>query len=137
MFRPILLLFLLLAGCAPYTDAQLALITHARRGVELVDQAQHERGQLVEQYHRLQRRHLDDAFDDDVRERASLDPAWVIEHRRAYAMALDALAAQQAASRDAAAATAGNLRAIEQSLERLESLVSLPTRLLADLETRP
>lgn len=137
MLRHFLFIPLLLTGCAPYTDAQLALITQARRGLELIEASHDERAQLIDHYHRLQRRNLDDAFDDDVRERASLDSAWVIEHRRAYATALDALAEQQAASREAAAATAGNLRAIEQSLERLESLVSLPSRILADLETRP
>lgn len=137
MYRFVLILFVLLGGCTPYTDAQLALITQARRGLELVDQAQYERAQLIERYHQLLRQTLDDAFDDDVRERGALDPAWVIEHRRAYAAALDALAAQRIASRDAHAATAANLHAIAQSLDRLESLTSLPSRLLADLEVRP
>jgi len=137
MHRTLLLLPFLLAGCAPYADAQLALITQARRGLQRVEAAQAERAKLVEQYHRLQRVSLDQAFDDDVREREVLDPAWVIDHRRAYAAAVDALWTQQIASRDAEAAAAANLRAADQALQRLERLVSLPSQLISQLEDRP
>lgn len=137
MLRFTVFILLLPAGCAPYTDAQIALITQARRGLDLIEQSQSERGRLIADYHQLQRHQIDDAFDDDVHQRESLDPEWVIEHRRAYAAALDALGAQRIASRDADAAAVANLHAIEQSLDRIESLVSLPTRIRADLETRP
>ena len=136
MFRLTLVIPLLIAGCAPYTDAQLALITQARRGLELVEQSNAERDRLMTHYHQLQRHQLDDAFDDDVRQREPLDPAWVIDHRRAYAAALDALSVQHLATRDADAAAAANIQAISQSLDRLESLVSLPSRILTELESR-
>lgn len=137
MFRILPFILFLIAGCAPYADAQLALITQARRGLELVEQSHAERGLLIAHYQQVQRHQLDDAFDDDVRQRESLDGDWVIEHRRAYAAALDALSAQRTATRDADAAAAANLQAISQSLDRLESLVSLPSRILSELESRP
>lgn len=120
----------LLTGCTPYIQTQMSLAEQARRGVELVRQAQDQRQQLIERFCDLQRQRLDEAFDADVQERPDLPPAWIIEHRKAYAAALDALHAQRQSSRDADAATRDNLAAIDRALERLLALQSAQLKLL-------
>ena len=118
------------AGCAPYSQAELGLIAQARRGVKLVGDAESarraERAELAGQ----RRARVDDAFDADVRGRASIDAEWVIVHRRAYAAALDAMAKQDAAAAAADEATARNLAAIDQVLAQLESMVGVEAKLV-------
>jgi len=118
------------AGCAPYSQAELGLIAQARRGVKLVGDAEvarrGERSELAGQ----RRARVDDAFDADVRGRTSLDGAWVIAHRQAYAAALDAMARQDAAAAAADEATARNLAAIDQLLAQLESMVGVEAKLV-------
>jgi hypothetical protein len=123
------LLVLATSGCA-YTEAQMRLAEQVQEGVKLVQQSQQQRKQLVEEYHRLQRQCLDDAFDADVRQRADLSAQWIIEARTAYAAALDALYRQRQASEAADAATARNLDALDQTAQRLLFLQSLQLKLL-------
>src|SRR5437773_3154323 len=100
--KSLCILFLsMLSGCAEYTAIQMNLVEQARKGVAITQKSLVEKSQVIEQYEKQQRRRLDDAFDADVRENASLSGDWVIEHRRAYSAALDALVQQQQASREA------------------------------------
>jgi hypothetical protein len=115
------------AGCQPYVAAQMDLVTQARRGVALTQKSFDERSRTVADALSLRRRLLDEAFDDDVRQRSpdALTPAWVIEHRKAYAAGLDALNTQAVASRDADAADRRNLAAVDDALKQLAWLASV------------
>jgi hypothetical protein len=92
--RWIYLSAMLVAGCAPYTGAERALVTEARKGVQLVSQAETVRQKQSDALATERRVRLDAAFDADVRDRKALDPDWVIEQRKAYGAAMDQLAQQ-------------------------------------------
>lgn len=120
------------SGCAPFTQAQIDLVTQARRGVAIVAQHDAARDRSIAELASLRRQRLDDAFDQDVRERAMndlLDPEWVIEARRAYAVALDAYAKGQAADVRVAAERRRTLAAIDAALQRLQWLQSIQLKL--------
>ena len=121
-----------LCGCATYTRAEIDLVTQARRGVELVARQDDQRDRAMGELTRLRREKLDEAFDADVRERAAhetLDPDWVIEARRAYAVGIDAYAKAQAANERAALVRRQNLAAINAALDRLNWMQSVRLRL--------
>ena len=127
-----LLALLGFSGCAPFTRAEMDLVAQARRGVDLVAQHDDQRDRAVADLARLRREKLDEAFDADVRERATqetLDPDWVIEARRAYAVALDAYAKAQAANERSAQVRRQNLAAINASLDRLHWMQSVRLKL--------
>ena len=119
-------------GCATFTRAEMDLVTQAQRGVELVAQHDAQRDAAVAELARLRREKLDHAFDEDVRLRATqetLDPDWVIEARRAYAVALDAFAKAQAANERAAEVRKQNLAAARAALDRLHWMQSVRLKL--------
>ncbi len=118
-----------LAGCGRYIEAQVSLTQQARRGLEFVRDAQTQRAQLIDQYHESQVKRLDDAFDADVVARPQLTADWVLEHRKAYTAALQALAKMHAASVNAQAAAARNLEAIDSALGKLMTLQAAELRL--------
>ena len=126
------------AGCAPYTDAQLGLVAQAREGISLARDVQREHAGLVDELRAAQRRRLDEAFDRDVHATPDLSAEWVIEARKAYAVGVDALHAQHAANRTAAERADANLAATDAALERLAWLVGLPMTFVRDQrEVRP
>lgn len=123
-----------LAGCANFTRAQLDLVEQTRRGIELVSQDDAQRGRAAAELAKLRRQRLDEAFDEDVRVRAtqeSLDPDWVIEARNAYAVALDAYAKAQAADEQASQQRARNLSAMNSALDRLRWMLSVQLKVHA------
>lgn len=124
---------LLAGGCGQYTEAQMRLAEQARRGMELCRQAYEERGQLVERLYEADRARLDAAFDADVRAREALAADWVIEHRKAYAAALDALQRRTLAGTEAGAAARRNFEAAEAALNRLKAMQAAQLR-IAGLE---
>jgi hypothetical protein len=99
------------SGCTAYTTAQLHLTEQARKGVALWTAREQARDDAVRQSYAAKRKALDAAFDADVRAQPTLDATWVIESRRAYAVALSQLdqsesaelANNESARRDAAA----------------------------------
>jgi hypothetical protein len=115
-------------GCDTLTAAQLDLVQQAQRGLQLENQAATERAQFVQNYYQLQRTRLDQAFDADVRETADLSPTWVIEHRKAYAAAIDVVHRQQSIAAEAEATSARNRGAINAALDRLRALLSIYQR---------
>lgn len=120
-------------GCAPYAQVHSQLVDQAARGVAALEQSLEQKSQIVAQHHALRRQQLDVAFDADVSQRdpAHLSAGWVIEHRRAYAAALDALAAARAASVQAGEADRRNAQATREALDRLRWLLSLQRRLVS------
>jgi hypothetical protein len=121
-----------LAGCTTFTRAEIDLVTQARRGVELVAVHDDQRDRAVAELARLRREKLDEAFDADVHERAAqetLDPDWVIEARRAYAVGIDAYAKAQAANERAAMVRKQNLASINAALDRLNWMQSVRLKL--------
>ncbi|HTL30686.1 MAG TPA: hypothetical protein VL282_15750 [Tepidisphaeraceae bacterium] len=135
--RFFILFALLLAGCAPYVDAQMQLTQQARRGVSLAQKALADKRRIVEQYHKLQRAQIDAAFDLDVRERNDLSPQWIVEHRKAYGAVLDGLKAQESASKQADDSTTRTLAATDEALKQLLILQSLQQRALRPLIEKP
>jgi hypothetical protein len=129
-----LLAFVIVAGCAPLMDAQSDLVTQARRGIDVAQSNREHCASVHEQYARLKRRCLDDAFDADVREQDQLSADWVIDHRAAYAAALEAYARQQRELDEADAVARRNLRAVDAALERLQWLQSIQNRWLPALQ---
>ena len=120
------------SGCATFTRAEIDLVTQTRRGIALIAQHDVDRDRAVLELARLRREKLDDAFDADARDRAtqeSLDPDWVIEARRAYAVAIDVYAKAQAANERSAQVRKQNLTAINAALDRLQWMQSLRLKL--------
>jgi len=126
----------MVCGCSAYTQTQMRLVEEARRGLLLTRSAQEERAVLVERLHELERRRLDEAFDADVLSQRALEADWVIEARRAYAAAMDALANQRQASREAQAAAQRNLDDIDAALERVLVLQGVQLKLMEWPERR-
>jgi hypothetical protein len=125
----ILLMLFACAGCAPYARVQIDLLEQAYTGVARSRQSLEQKSRIVAAYHQLRRRQLDDAFDADVRARAQLSPEWVIEHRRAYSTALDAIASAKTQSELAADAERRNVAAVERALQQVIFLQSIAARL--------
>lgn len=138
MRTALLLSILTLAGCQPYIDAESHLSEQAIKGIALVRDSQEEQSAVVVQYHGLQRQLLDQAFDADVRERPAdgLSADWIVEHRKAYAAALDLLARQRQSAEQADQVTRSNLAAISLSLEQLQTLLKTQSSLIDLLPTQ-
>ena len=116
------------AGCTDFTQAQIDLVTQARRGIAAVSADEASRAQTASELTRLRRQRLDEAFDEDVQQRAmqeSIDSDWVIEARRAYAAAIETYAAAQADADRASEVRARNLAAIDAALDRLQWMQSV------------
>ena len=124
------LLIALGAGCAPYVEVQSQLVEQSSRGVAALERSLEQKSQIVARYHAAQRERLDDAFDEDVRRRDApqLSADWVIEHRRAYAAAVDALNAARHASVRADEIDRRNAQATRDALDRLRWLQSIQLR---------
>ena len=136
MFRNLTLISLAASfanGCAPHAQVQSQLVDQAWRGVAALEQSLEQKSQIVAQHHALRRQQLDAAFDADVAQRdpSKLGARWVIEHRRAYAAALDALSAARTASVQADEADRRNAQATLEALDRLRWLQSLQLRLVS------
>ncbi len=116
------------AGCAPWNAAQSNLVTQAQRGVSSCITRADQRGATLNDLAALRRQRLDESFDQDVRERQLLDPAWVIDHRKAYAVGIDAYAKQQAAQEAAAREEKRDLAAVSNALARLQWLQSIQSQ---------
>lgn len=122
------------SGCAGFTRAEMDLTAQARKGVALIRSDDASRAGLLAELARMRRARLDEAFDADVRQHATtqpIDTEWVIEARRAYAIALDAHAKAQEANDQAEAQRKQLLDDIDAALERLQWMQS--TRLKFDL----
>ena len=118
------------SGCAKYAQVQIDLLQQSRHAVQLTRTSLDEKSKLAGAYHSLQRQRLDEAFDEDVRNRLDLTSDWVIEHRRAYAAALDAIASARAASVAADQTTKQNLDAMDEALQRVIWLQSVQAKVI-------
>ena len=119
---------LMLSGCAPFTRAQMELVTQARKGVAGIAKRADERAASVRELAAVKRQRLDEAFDADVRGQDVLDANWVIDHRKAYEVGVDAYAKQQAAEDAAALAEKRDLEAVDTALQRLYWLQSVQVK---------
>ena len=118
-------LLLLTSGCQVYTQAQVDLIEQSRKGLAMVSQSLDAQHQTIQRFHHQQRRNLDDAFDADVRAQSSLGADWVIDHRIAYSLAIDALNASRDQLNTSRENDLRTLAAVELSLQQLGFLASL------------
>src|SRR5512133_3068788 len=108
----------LLCGCSQQEQAQRALMERMDGGLMELSQWQGERQEVLEDFYRQRRGMLDDAFDADVKSPVALplEPEWVIEHRKAYVAALEAMWKQESASAQANAQADRNLEALRHGL---------------------
>jgi hypothetical protein len=109
-------------------------VTEARKGVQLVSQAETVRQKQSDALATERRVRLDAAFDADVRDRKALDPDWVIEQRKAYGAAMDQLAQQSAADKQLGATTAQNLSDVDLALQKLGLMIDVQEKVF-DLKT--
>lgn len=113
---------LLLCGCSSFVNVKSQLVTQASRAIDAIEAGTIERSRLLDASSALERRRLDAAFDLDVRQRPALDAAWVIEHRKAYAIGLDALNAERSARIEALRIDRDNATAAHDALALLERI---------------
>jgi hypothetical protein len=126
--KHLMVVILLCNGCSAWNEAQIGLTTQARRGVVNLVKRTDTRQQAALELAKLRRQRLDDAFDQDVRERQSFDADWIIQHRKAYAAGLDAYSRQQSAEEAALQSEKRDLAAIDAALERLLWLQSIQAK---------
>ncbi len=124
------------AGCTAQEQAQQQLIGSMQAGLKDLAAAQQQRQELVDGFYQQRRRVLDDAFDQDVRAAARLEPDWVIEHRQAYMLACEAVWKQQQASARAGEQMQQNLRTIDEGLGALAQVSRMRQQLGGLLENR-
>jgi hypothetical protein len=130
MQRLYLFLIFAIPGCAVY-DAQLGLIDQSHKGVQLVRESVVRRSAIDAARNAADRKRLDDAFDDDLAARSEpVSPEWVLDARRAYAAAVDALHGRDEASLAARDADLHNLGAVDTALGELAALVRQQQRML-------
>lgn len=123
------MLCLFAAGCASYTQSKIDLTAQARSGVSLVRhdvEASRERSDVACD---ALRSTLDAAFDEDVNARQSLDAEWVIAHRKAYSLAIDAFDADRRSADTALQSTLRTLDAIDAALAQLQQMHAAEMRL--------
>lgn len=125
---------LLSGGCARQELAQQALITQMSAGLKDLRAFSDQRQQLVDSYYANQRRSLDDAFDLDFKDAPALDPAWVIEHRKAYIAAMEALFLARLASQAAHQQALTNFTTLDDALGKLRWLSELRQNFAASIE---
>lgn len=127
--RCLLLLVPLATGCAAYTQSKIELTEQVRRGVELTRQATATRQRVIDRLNDLQLERLDTAFDADVRSRPQLEPEWVIDHRKAYAFARDAVVNQRHTLRREQETIETNLNLMDRALQELQLMHQLESKL--------
>jgi hypothetical protein len=127
--KPFILLHLLV-GCAPYAQVQIDLLKQVDQGLVQTQQSLDQSSQSIGAYHALRRKQIDEAFDLDVRGRGSLDADWIIEHRKAYATAIDLLSAAKQRSERAAEVDRENLAALRDAIQRVIWLQHLQLQLI-------
>ena len=111
-----------LSGCQLVSGTERELIGYSQQGVAMLRQGITEKSAVIDQFHQLRRKQLDDAFDADVRDRQSLDAKWVIDARKAYAIGLDALREDQTQSLRATSSQLHTADSIKTALEKLQML---------------
>ena len=117
------------AGCTVQEQAQQQLIGSMQAGLKDLAAAQQQRQELVDGFYQQRRRVLDDAFDQDVRAAARLEPEWVIEQRQAYMLGCEAIWKQQQASARAGEQMQQNLRTINEGLGALAQVSRMRQKL--------
>jgi len=120
---------LLFSGCNPYLQVQMDLTEQSRKGVAMISQSLDDKQAIIGRFHASQRTRLDDAFDADVREQETLTSDWVVDHRRAYVVAVDALNDQSHRLARSHENDQSTLAAMELALRQLEWLQSIPMKL--------
>lgn len=122
MKRLLLLIVPLVAGCAPVIQAEVDLIAASRKGVAMTRESVESRQEMVAMLLRKDRDALAVAFDEDLLARDTLDAAWVIEARRAYSIAFEALVRRDESVRASFEADLDNLTAVDEAMAELERL---------------
>lgn len=119
-----------LAGCAGYTQSKIGLAAQAQAGIarERAD-VDAQRLRAIGASDALRSR-LDAAFDEDVASRSEpLDVGWVIAHRKAYALAVDAFDADRCAADAQGQSTLRTLDTIAAALTQLQQMHSAEMKL--------
>jgi hypothetical protein len=137
MKRFIVLVALVACGCAPYAQVQIDLLKQVDAGLAQTQTSLDQSSQMIAAYHDLRRKQLDEAFDLDVRERDSLNTEWIIEHRKAYAAAIDLLASARHRSERASEVDRQNLASLRDAISRIAWLQNLQLQLIPSKGEKP
>lgn len=115
-------LVLMIGGCSTPPSVPL-LVGVAQRVIN--DERTHLDDDVTRQLHWYdqQRAALEDAFNTDVKEQATLDAAWVTQGAAAYAAAREALMQQQMKQQQAIATRQENLQLADDALGRASDLM--------------
>lgn len=109
-------------GCASYTQSKIDLAAQAQQGVAQVREHLDASRLQTHAASDALRSRLDAAFDEDVAARPELDAAWVIAHRKAYALAIDAFESDRRAAGESELATLRTLDVISAALGQLQQM---------------
>ena len=117
-----ILSMILVSGCSSYVNVKSQLVNQALKAIDALEVSAIERASMLDEIHSIERKRLDAAFDVDVRQRPDLTADWVIEHRKAYAIGLDALSAERWARRDAIQVDRENAASAREAIALLERI---------------
>lgn len=113
---------ILLSGCSSYVNVKSQLADQASKAIDALEERAVERASMLDEISSRERDRLDAAFDLDVIQRNTLDASWVIEHRKAYAIGLDALNAERASRHEAVKIDQENAASAREALALLERI---------------
>ncbi len=122
MKRLLLCIIPLVTGCAPMIQSELDLLAASRKGVTMTRESIGSRQETVATLLKKDRDALATAFDEDLLAQDTVDAAWVIEARRAYSIAFEAMVRRDESVKASFQADLDNLAAIDEALVELERL---------------
>lgn len=117
-----ILSLILVTGCSSYVNVKSQLVNQASKAIDAIETSTVQRALVLDEISLMEKDRLDDAFDLDVRNRPTLNADWVIEHRKAYALGLDALNAEGLARRNALRIDQENAASAREALTLLERI---------------
>ncbi len=124
-------------GCAPYVTLKSDLLSQTDRAVASLEQSSVDRRRLIDELRRARIDRLNEAFDADVRSQVELSHAWVIDHRRAYAVGIDGIERSTQQTERSLDADLANARAARAAILQLRALHEREANWLTLIHSRP
>jgi hypothetical protein len=132
------LLFVACGGCAPYLTLKRDLLEKTHLAVASLEQSSVDRRHLIDELRQARIDRLNEAFDADVRNQIAPSHAWIIEHRRAYAVGIEAIERSIRQSERSLDADLANARAARAAVLQLRTLHDREASFLAAItDNRP
>lgn len=116
------LMFVACSGCAPYLTLKRDLLEKTDLAVASLEQSSADRRLLIDELRQARIDRLNEAFDADVRNQTAPSHAWIIDHRRAYAVGIQAIERSIRQSERSLDADQANARAARAAILQLRTL---------------